>query len=213
MGLQDNVEKMQQRQQYKNLWQTDLMGTVTADTGCKCWLLLLKKKVGIQKKLKAASVDYVTIIKMRLRLLFDWIFFLCDGLLLVFLCLVRKMNKCRFWENVNPIKSWGWMCWCLITIKIRLANMNLIGEAYWSFCVWFPRMWRRRKRCFDSLIIMKIKLLRLALLNGFCFLLWFIGYFLFVFENWKEKAIMWLLRKWRNSRENGGCMCWHFDHH
>lgn len=29
----------------------------------------------------------------------------------------------------------------------------------------------------------------------FFFLLWFIGYFLFVLENWKEKATMWLLRK------------------
>ncbi|KAK9910356.1 hypothetical protein M0R45_034322 [Rubus argutus] len=37
MGLQDNVEKMQQRQQYKNLWQIDLMGTVTADTGFCCF--------------------------------------------------------------------------------------------------------------------------------------------------------------------------------
>ncbi|XP_024177248.2 uncharacterized protein LOC112182920 [Rosa chinensis] len=37
MGLDENVEKMQQRQHYKNLWHTDLMGTITADTGYCCF--------------------------------------------------------------------------------------------------------------------------------------------------------------------------------
>lgn len=32
---QANLEKMQLRQNYRNLWHTDLMGTIQADTPCK----------------------------------------------------------------------------------------------------------------------------------------------------------------------------------
>lgn len=34
-GSQVKVEKMKLRQDYRNLWHSDLMGTVTADTPCK----------------------------------------------------------------------------------------------------------------------------------------------------------------------------------
>lgn len=40
MGMQQQVEKMQLRQGFQNLWHTDLMGTVTADTPCK-WSYLI----------------------------------------------------------------------------------------------------------------------------------------------------------------------------
>lgn len=34
-GSQDKLAKMKLRQDYRNLWHSDLMGTVTADTPCK----------------------------------------------------------------------------------------------------------------------------------------------------------------------------------
>ncbi|XP_008233014.2 PREDICTED: uncharacterized protein LOC103332095 isoform X2 [Prunus mume] len=37
MGMQQQVEKMQLRQGFQNLWHTDLMGTVTADTPYCCF--------------------------------------------------------------------------------------------------------------------------------------------------------------------------------
>lgn len=61
------------------IWWAPSLPILAVSIDFYCW----KKNVGIQEKLKAQSVDYVIIIKMRLRLLFDWIFFLCDGLLLV----------------------------------------------------------------------------------------------------------------------------------
>ncbi|XP_057986473.1 uncharacterized protein LOC110660615 [Hevea brasiliensis] len=39
MGLDDQVEKMQMRQSYTNLWHTDLMSTVVADTPYCCFAL------------------------------------------------------------------------------------------------------------------------------------------------------------------------------
>jgi len=37
---QDKLDKMKLRQDYRNLWHSDLMGTVTADTPCKSQSLL-----------------------------------------------------------------------------------------------------------------------------------------------------------------------------
>ena len=36
MGINDHLQKMQVRQAYRNLWHSDLMGTMTADPSCKC---------------------------------------------------------------------------------------------------------------------------------------------------------------------------------
>lgn len=40
MASQEYLEKMQARQNFRNLWHTDLMGTIQADTRCKLLLYL-----------------------------------------------------------------------------------------------------------------------------------------------------------------------------
>lgn len=84
------------------IWWAPSLPILAVSIDFYCW----KKNVGIQKKLKAESVDYVTIIKMRLRLATVWLNFLSLWWFIISQFVFGFWECEGNWINVGSEKMW-----------------------------------------------------------------------------------------------------------